>query len=171
MWPLPSGTDHVRPRAAGQESQADRRRYRGITVHESFGSVVAEVAAVSVAAGGAVRVRRVVCAVDCGILANPDTVVAQTESGSVFGLTAALYGETTLDNGRVQQSNFRNYPLLRMTEMPVIDAHILPSTEAPGGVGGPSVLPIAPAVTNAIFAATGRHIRSLPVSQHALGKA
>ena len=104
------------------------------------------------------------------MLVNPDAVVAQMESGIVFGLTAALYGENTIDNGRVRQSNFHDYPMLRMTEMPVIDVHTLPSTEAPGGMGEPSVPPIAPAVTNAIFAATGKRIRSLPISRHALGR-
>jgi isoquinoline 1-oxidoreductase subunit beta len=156
---------------AGWGTPLPQGHHCGIAVHESFGSIVAELAEVSVSAAGAVRVHRVICAVDCGMLVNPDTVVAQMESGIVFGMTVALYGEITIDNGRMQQSNFHDYPLLRMTEMLVIDVHILPSTEAPGGVGEPSVPPIAPAVTNAIFAATGKRIRSLPISRHALGNA
>ena len=145
-------------------------RFRGIAVHESFGSYVAEVAEVAVASDGNVRVHRVVCAVDCGMVVNPNTVEAQMEGAIVYGLTAALRGAITIDKGRVQQSNFHDYQMLRMNEMPVIEVHILPSTEAPGGVGEPGVPPIAPAVANAVFAATGKRIRQLPIHAEELKK-
>jgi isoquinoline 1-oxidoreductase beta subunit len=138
-------------------------RGRGIALHESFGSFVAQVAEASVSAAGEVRVDRVVCAIDCGRVVNPATIEAQMESGIVFGLSAALHGAITFQNGRVEQGNFNDYPVLRMDEMPVVEVHIVPSTESPGGVGEPGTPPIAPAVTNAIFAATGRRIRSLPI--------
>ena len=109
------------------------------------------------------RVHRVVCAVDCGWVINPDAVKAQMEGGIVYGLTAALKGEITVKNGRVEQSHFDNYPMLRMNETPEIEVHIIPSAEPPGGAGEPSTPPIASAVVNAIFAATGRRIRRLPI--------
>ena len=136
---------------------------RGIAVHESFGSYVAEVAEVSVDKDGQVRVHRVVIACDCGQVVNPDTVAAQMEGGMVYGLTAALYGEITLKDGRVEQRNFYDYKMLRMNEMPKVEVYIVPSTEKHGGVGEPGTPPIAPAVVNAIFAATGKRIRSLPI--------
>jgi isoquinoline 1-oxidoreductase beta subunit len=139
-------------------------RARGIAVHESFGSFVAQVAEVSVDPKGKVRVHKVVCAIDCGRYVNPDTIKAQMESGIAFGLSAALYGEITLKDGRVEQSNFNDYPLLPMSEMPPVEVHIVPSKEKPGGVGEPGVPPIAPAVGNAIFALTGKRIRRLPIS-------
>ncbi len=135
---------------------------RGVAVAESFGSFVAQVAEVSIEQGK-VRVHRVVCAVDCGTVVNPNTVAAQMESAIVFGLTAALKGEITLANGRVQQSNFNDYPLLRFDEAPRIDVHIVQSTEPPGGVGEPGVPPIAPAVANALYALTGTPVRKLPI--------
>jgi isoquinoline 1-oxidoreductase beta subunit len=137
---------------------------RGIAVHESFGSFIAQVAEVSVSPEGKVRAHRVVCAIDCGRIVNPDTIAAQMESGIVFGLSAALYGAITLKNGRVEQSNFDDYPLLRINEMPQVEVHIAPSQEAPGGVGEPGVPPIAPAVANAVFAVTGARVRSLPMT-------
>ncbi|MBK8149745.1 MAG: xanthine dehydrogenase family protein molybdopterin-binding subunit [Acidobacteria bacterium] len=137
--------------------------FRGIAVAESFGSFVAQVAEVSVGKDGTVKVHRVVCAVDCGQVVNPDTVAAQMEGGIVYGLTATLYGEITLKTGRVQQSNFNNYKMLRMSEMPKVEVHILPSKEPHGGVGEPGTPPIAPAVVNAIFAATGKRVRRLPI--------
>ncbi len=137
--------------------------FRGIAVHESFGSYVAQVAEVSVGNDGKPRVHRVVCAIDCGQVVNPDTVTAQMESCIIFGLTAALYGEITLKNGRVEQRNFYDYKMLRMNETPKIEVYIVPSTEKHGGVGEPGTPPIAPAVVNAIFAATGKRIRSLPI--------
>ncbi len=138
-------------------------RARGLAVHFSFNTYVAQVAEVSVADDGAVRVHRVVCAVDCGRVVNPDTVAAQMESGVIFGLTAALKGEVTLERGRVQQRNFHDYPMLRMNEAPVVEVYVVPSAEPPTGVGEPGVPPIAPAVANALFAATGKRIRRLPI--------
>lgn len=137
-------------------------RARGIAVAESFGSYCAQVAEVSVEQKQ-VRVHRVVCAIDCGTVVNPDTVTAQMESGIVYGLTAALRGEITVRKGRVEQSNFNDYPLLRFDEMPVVEVHIVKSIEAPGGVGEPGTPPIAPAVANAVFALTGNPIRRLPI--------
>ncbi len=137
-------------------------RARGIALQESFDSIVAQVAEVSVE-GSAVRVHRVTCAVDCGLAVNPDQVVAQMQSGILYGLSAALYGEITLENGVPQQSNFDTYPILRQSEAPAIDVHIVPSDGPIGGIGEPGTPPIAPAVCNAIFAATGRRIRRLPI--------
>jgi isoquinoline 1-oxidoreductase subunit beta len=137
-------------------------RTRGIAVAEAFGSYCAQVAEVSVERGQ-VRVQRVVCAIDCGMVVNPDTVVAQMESAIVYGLTAALKGEITIKDGRVVQSNFHDYPLLRLDEMPDIEVHIVKSSEHPGGVGEPGTPPIAPAVANAVFAATGKPVRKLPI--------
>ncbi len=139
-------------------------RYRGIAVAESFGSFVAQVAEVSLVGDNAVRVHRVVCAVDCGIVVNPAIVEAQMESGIVYGLTAALKGEITIAQGRVKQKNFDDYPLLTMAEMPEVEVHIMQSVEPPGGVGEPGTPPIAPAVANAVFAATGKPVRRLPIS-------
>jgi isoquinoline 1-oxidoreductase beta subunit len=136
---------------------------RGIATHFSFDSYVAQIIEASVTKDGTIRVHRVVCAVDCGRVVNPDTVKAQMEGGINFGLTAALKTEITLENGRVQQSNFDDYPMLRMFEAPTIEVFIVPSEEKPTGVGEPSVPPVAPALTNAIFAATGKRIRRLPI--------
>jgi len=136
-------------------------RVRGLAVHESFGSWMAQVAEVSVASGR-VRVHRIVCAVDCGICVNPAGVRAQVEGAVAFGLSAALYGELTFKDGRVQQSNFHDYPILRLNEMPDVEVHIVPSSEKAGGIGEPGVPPVAPAVANAIFAATGKRLRQLP---------
>ncbi len=136
---------------------------RGIALLHAFGSYIAQVADVVVSREGDVRVRRVVCAVDCGSVVNPDIVKAQMESGIVFGITAALWGEITIKNGRVEQHNFHDYRMLRMSEAPVVEVHLVKSTDAPGGVGEPGTSAVMPAVTNAIFAATGRRIRKLPV--------
>ena len=144
---------------------------RGIAVHESFGSIISQVAEVSVKPDGKVTVHKVVCAIDCGKTVNPDTIKAQMEGGIVFGLSAALHDEITFKNGRVEQSNFNDYPMLRMEEMPVVEVYIVDSKEAPGGVGEPGVPPIAPAVCNAIFASTGKRIRSLPIRPADLKKA
>ena len=138
-------------------------RGRGIAVGQSFGSFVAEVAEVSVGKDGKLRVHRVVCAVDCGSTVNPGIVKRQMESAIVYGLSAALYGEITFKDGKVEQSNFHDYPVLRMNEMPRVEVHIVPSTEAPGGVGEPGLPPLAPAVVNAIYAATGKRLRKLPL--------
>jgi isoquinoline 1-oxidoreductase beta subunit len=136
---------------------------RGIATHFSFDSYVAQVVEASVGKDGSVRVHRVVCAVDCGLVINPDTVVAQMEGGIIFGLTAALKSEITLKDGRVEQSNFYDYPMLRIYESPVIEVHIVKSAENPTGVGEPGVPPVAPALANAIFAATGKRVRRLPI--------
>jgi isoquinoline 1-oxidoreductase beta subunit len=138
-------------------------RGRGIATHFSFDSYVAQVAEVSVDKDGRVRVHKIVCAVDCGRVVNPDSVKAQMEGGIIFGLTAALKDEITLERGRVQQRNFHDYPMLRINEAPEIQVHIMPSTENPTGVGEPGVPPVAPAVANAIFAATGKRVRKLPI--------
>jgi len=138
-------------------------RARGIAVRKSFESYVAEVAEVSLDNDGEVRVHRVVCAVDCGITVNPWNVVAQMESAIVYGLTAALYSELTVKKGRVQQSNFHDYPVLRMDRMPKIEVHLVKSTEKPTGVGEPGVPPLAAAVANALFALTGKRVRKLPI--------
>jgi isoquinoline 1-oxidoreductase beta subunit len=136
---------------------------RGIATHFSFASYVAQVVEASVGKGGAVRVHRVVCALDCGLVINPDTVRAQIEGGIIFGLTAALKTEITLKEGRVEQGNFDDYQMLRIFESPEIEVHIVPSGENPTGVGEPGVPPVAPALANAIFAATGKRVRRLPI--------
>src|SRR6267378_594278 len=136
---------------------------RGIAGHFSFDSYVAQVVEASVAKDGGVQVHRVVCAVDCGTVINPDTVKAQMEGGIVFGLTAALKTEITLKAGKVEQSNFHDYQMLRIFESPKIEVYIVPSTANPTGVGEPGVPPVAPALTNAIFAVTGKRIRRLPI--------
>ena len=137
-------------------------RARGVAVHESFGSWLAQVAEISIE-DGRIRVHRVVCAIDCGIAVNPAGIVAQVESGIAFGLGAALYSRLDIKAGRTQQSNFHDYRVLRLNEMPVVEVHIVPSREKPGGVGEPGVPPIAPAVANAVFALTGRRLRELPL--------
>jgi isoquinoline 1-oxidoreductase subunit beta len=147
---------------SGWGSPAPAGRFRGIALHESFGSYVAQVAEISLR-DGTLRVHRVTCAIDCGQVINPDIVKAQLEGGIVFGLTAALKGRISLQRGRVKQSNFHDYPLLTMREMPEIEVHIVPSALEPGGVGEPGTPPIAPAVANAVFAATGKRIRRLPI--------
>jgi len=138
---------------------------RGVSVQFVFGSYVAQVAEVGVAKSGEVRVTRVVCAVDCGVVVNPDTVRAQMEGGIMFGLTAALFSEITLKDGRVEQSNFNDYRMLRINEAPAVEVYLVKSAEAPGGIGEPGTSALAPALTNAIFAATGKRIRRLPVKR------
>jgi isoquinoline 1-oxidoreductase beta subunit len=139
-----------------------RGKGRGIAVAEAFKTFVAQVVEVSVNDSGQVKVDRVVCAVDCGTPINPDVIAAQMEGGIGFGLGAALYGAVTLKDGHVQQSNFNSYRVLRMNEMPKVEVHIVPSTEAPTGVGEPGVAPVGPAFANAIFAATGRRVHVFP---------
>jgi isoquinoline 1-oxidoreductase beta subunit len=140
-------------------------RGRGVALHESFGSIVAEVAEVSVN-GSDVRVHQVWCAIDCGFAVHPDGVKAQMESAINYGLTAALYGEITFTDGKVDQSNFHDYPILRVNEAPEIHVSIVNSGERMGGAGEPGTPPIAPAVTNAIYAATGKRIRRLPITKN-----
>lgn len=138
---------------------------RGLAVHESFHTFVAQVAEVTIGPKGEVKVDRVVCAVDCGIAVTPDVVKAQMEGGIAYGLSAALFGEITIKDGAAEQSNFHDYRCLRMSEMPKVEVHILPSAGAPTGVGEPGVPPVAPAVCNAIFAAVGKRIRKLPIGE------
>jgi isoquinoline 1-oxidoreductase beta subunit len=147
---------------AGWHDPLPKGRSRGIAVYHSYGSWVAQVAEVSVK-DEAWRVERVVCAADCGIVVHPDAVAAQMEGAIVFGLSAALHGEITLRDGAVVQSGFDDYPILRMRDTPDIEVHLVPSRAHPGGVGEPGLPPVAPAVANALFAATGKRIRRLPL--------
>jgi isoquinoline 1-oxidoreductase beta subunit len=144
------------------------RRGRGIALIEGWGTTMAQVAEVAVARDGTVRMERVVCAVHAGIIVNPDTVRAQIEGGIIFGLSAALYGEITLRNGRVEQGNFDTYRPLRIDEAPAIEVHIVQSNDEPGGMGEPGTAAIAPALANAVFAATGVRLRKLPIDPEAL---
>jgi isoquinoline 1-oxidoreductase beta subunit len=144
------------------------RTGRGICVQGAFGSYIATVAEVEVDKAGEVRIHRVVCAVDTGIVVNPDSVIAQLQGGLIFGLTAALYGEITIEKGRVQQSNFHNYRMLRIDQVPVIEVHLIPSGESPGGIGETGTTAGPPAVRNAIFAATGIALRRLPIDRDVL---
>jgi isoquinoline 1-oxidoreductase beta subunit len=136
---------------------------RGIALCIGFGSFIAQVVQVSITSAGMVQATHVWCAVDCGVQVNPDTIRAQMESGIIFGLSAALFGEISIKNGAVQQSNFSDYRVLRINEAPKIDVHLVESTEAPGGIGEPGTSCVMPALTNAIFSATGKRIRKLPI--------
>jgi isoquinoline 1-oxidoreductase beta subunit len=153
---------------AGWGGPLPARRGRGISVQFAFGSYLSQVAEVEVATDGVIRVHRIVCAVDCGIAINPDTIAAQIEGGSIFGLTAALHGAITLKNGRVQQSNFHDYRPMRIDEVPLVETHLVKSGEAPGGIGEAATAAVAPAVANAIFAVTGRRIRTLPINANSM---
>jgi len=137
-------------------------RARGLALHESFGSIVAEVAEVSIDQGR-IRVHSVTCAVDCGIAVNPLAIEAQMQGSVAFGLSAALYGKLTLAGGAVQQSNFHDYPVIRMFDMPKVTAHVIQSKAKMGGIGEPATAPIAPAVANAVFVLTKQRLRSLPL--------
>jgi isoquinoline 1-oxidoreductase beta subunit len=148
--PLPKGSGH------------------GVSLQFVFGSYLAQVAEVEVSKDGTVRLRRVVCAMDCGTVVNPDTVQAQLQSGVIFGATAALYGEITVKDGRVEQSNFDSYQVLRMNEAPTIEVHLIKSAEPPGGMGETGTSGIVPAISNAIFAATGKRLRKMPVDSSLL---
>jgi isoquinoline 1-oxidoreductase subunit beta len=148
-----------------------QRSGRGVSLQFVFGSYMAQVAEVEVGKDGAVRVRRVVCAVDCGSVVNPDTVAAQVEGAVIFGISAALHGNITLKDGRVEQSNFHDYQVLRMNEVPAIETHIVRNTERPGGIGEPGTCAVMPAVGNAIFAATGKRLQRLPVDPAKLRQA
>ncbi|WP_295763087.1 xanthine dehydrogenase family protein molybdopterin-binding subunit [Undibacterium sp.] len=148
--------------AVARAGQPPAGRALGVALHQSFGTIVAEVAEVSVQENQ-IRVHKVTCALDCGIAVNPNIIAQQIESAVIFGLTAALYGEITIKNGQVEQSNYHDYPALRMNETPVIETIIIKSAEAPEGIGEPGVPPIAPAVANAIFKLTGKRLRSLPL--------
>jgi isoquinoline 1-oxidoreductase beta subunit len=157
-------------RHAGWDQPA-RGIFRGIALNEACDSVCAHVVEVSIGNRGALRVERVVAALDCGFIVNPRAVAAQLESGVVFALTAARYGEITIRAGRVEQGNFDDYPMLRLAEMPRVDTILLQSRDVWGGVGEPPVPPLAPALCNAIYAATGRRIRSLPIREADLQRA
>jgi isoquinoline 1-oxidoreductase beta subunit len=160
--PRHRGVIELAAERAGWHASLPNGKGRGIAVYHSYGSWVAQVAEVSVD-GDAWRVERVVCAADCGTIVNPDAVAAQMEGAIVFGLSAALHGEITLRDGAVVQSSFEDYPILRMRDTPAIEVHLVPGRAGPGGVGEPGVAPVAPAVANALAAATGRRIRRLPL--------
>jgi isoquinoline 1-oxidoreductase subunit beta len=147
---------------SGWGTQLPEGTYRGVAVHAAMASYVCHVAEIEVK-DDRIKVKRVVCAIDCGLAVNPEGVRAQMEGGIVFGLSAALYGEITLTEGLVDQSNFHDYPVLHMNEMPVIEVYIVESNAPMGGVGEPGVPPIAPAIANAVYAATGKRIRRLPI--------
>jgi len=153
---------------AGWGSSFPARHGRGIAVQFAYGSYTSQVAEVEVAADGSVKVKRIVCAIDCGICVNPDTIEAQIQGGTVFGLTAALHGSITFKDGRVEQSNFDTYLPMRIDEVPVVEAHLVQSAEAPGGVGEAPTAIVSAAVTNAIFAATGKRVRTLPIDANSL---
>jgi len=148
---------------AGWGGPLPSRRGRGVSVQFAFGSYLAQVAEVEVAANGSLKVHRIVCAVDCGMVINPDTIEAQVQGGRLFGLTAALYGAITLKDGRVEQGNFDTYRPLRIDEALVVETHLVRSSEAPGGIGETATAAVGPAVANAIFAATAKRIRTLPI--------
>ena len=156
----------VAAQAAGWGGPLPVGRGRGVSLlYSGWGSYLAQVAEVAVSKSGEVRVHRIVCAVDCGTVVNPDTVKAQIEGGIIFGISGALYGEVTLKNGRVQQSNFNDVRVLRINETPAIEVHLVRNLEAPGGIGEPGTAVTAPAVANAVFAATGKRIRTLPLER------
>jgi isoquinoline 1-oxidoreductase beta subunit len=169
--PRHAGVLKLAAEKAGWGAELPTGRARGIAVHESFNTFVAEVAEVSIADDGTIKVEKVVCAVDCGVAVNPDQVKAQMEGGIGYGLGAVLHNAVTLKGGRVEQSNFHDYQPLRINEMPEVEVHIMESTEVPTGVGEPGVPPIGPAVANAVYKATGRRIRALPFALHGLSAA
>jgi isoquinoline 1-oxidoreductase subunit beta len=142
-----------------------RRVGRGVSVQPTFKTAIATVVEAEVDPAGDILLRRVTLAVDCGIAINPDSVVAQLEGGVIFGLTAALYGEITVDRGRVKQSNFHDYRMLRIDQVPKIEVHLVKSGEAPGGVGEAGVIGGPPALRNAIYSATGVALRRLPIDR------
>jgi CO/xanthine dehydrogenase Mo-binding subunit len=153
-------------REAGWGTPLPARHGRGVSLmYSEWNTFVAQVADVEVTGDGEIRVRRIVCAVDCGTIVNPDIVKAQIEGGVVYGISGALWGEITVKNGRVEQSNFHDYRVLRMNETPPIEVHLVQSAEAPGGIGEPGTAATAPALANAVFAATGRRIRQLPLQK------
>ncbi len=152
--------------SAGWGNRLPEGRGRGVSLmYSSWDTYVAQVAEVSVSTAGEVRVHRIVCAVDCGTVVNPDTVTAQIEGGAIFGVSGALWGEVTLKNGRVQQSNYHNVRVLRINEAPAIEVHLVQNREKPGGIGEPGTAVTAPAIANAVFAATGKRIRKLPLER------
>ncbi|MBV9247969.1 MAG: xanthine dehydrogenase family protein molybdopterin-binding subunit [Acetobacteraceae bacterium] len=166
--PRAKGVLDLAAEKAGWGEKLPGRVGRGVSVQFVFGSYVAQVAEVEVSETGEVRVRRIVCAVDCGTVVNPDTVRAQIEGAIIFGITAALYGEITISDGRVEQANFDTYQMLRMNEAPAIDVHIVRSNEPPGGMGEPGTSAVVPAIANAVFVATGKRLRKMPIDSAAL---
>jgi isoquinoline 1-oxidoreductase beta subunit len=165
-----------RPRHIAVLQEAARRanwgrpppgRFQGLAFMEGYSSHIAQVAEISVA-GGALKVHKITCVIDCGQMVNPRIVESQIESGIVYGLSAALWGDITLESGRVRETNFHTYRVLRSNEMPELDVHLIPSDAAPGGIGEAAVPPVAPALCNAAFAATGKRLRRLPIGSHAL---
>jgi isoquinoline 1-oxidoreductase subunit beta len=150
--------------------KAPQGRHQGIALMEGYSTHLAQVAEISITGAG-IKVHKIVCAVDCGQMVNPRIVESQIESGIVFGLSAALWGEVTIAKGQVQQTNFNNYRLLRNDELPEIEVHLVESSEAPGGIGEAAVPLVAPAICNAIFTATGQRLRELPIGMHKLQKA
>jgi len=150
---------------AGWEKAPAEGRYRGVAVAESFNTVVAQVAEISIPSPGQIKVERVVCAVDCGIAINPDQVVAQMQGGIGFGLSSILGEAITLEGGEVQQANYDTYTPLRIDQMPVVEVHIVPSDAPPTGAGEPGVPPIGPAVANAVYQATRKRVRTLPFAK------
>jgi isoquinoline 1-oxidoreductase subunit beta len=153
---------------AGWEKPAPPGISRGIALVEAYGSLCAQIAEASVGDKGAVRLRRVVAAIDTGHVVNPEILRSQVESGIVYGLTAALYGEISIESGRVKQGNFDDYEMLRLADMPAVETVLVPSGGFWGGGGEPGVPPLAPALCNAIFAATGKRVRSLPLKDQEL---
>jgi isoquinoline 1-oxidoreductase subunit beta len=166
--PRHAGVLQLAAEKAGWGTPAATGRFRGVAVAEAFSTYVAQVAEVSVAEGGRIKVERVVCAVDCGIAINPDQIRAQMEGGIGFGLGAILKSQLTLTNGAVDQGNFDSYDVLRINEMPQVEVHIVPSSESPTGVGEPGVAPIGPALANAVYSATKKRIRVLPFTRNNL---
>jgi isoquinoline 1-oxidoreductase beta subunit len=148
---------------SGWGSPLPERHGRGVSVQFAYGSYASQVAEVEVAADGTVKVRRIVCVIDCGMHVNPDTIEAQIQGGTIFGLTAVLHGSITFKDGRVEQGNFDSYRPMRFDEVPLVEAHLVKSAEAPGGVGEVPTASVSAAVTNAIFAATGKRVRTLPI--------
>ncbi len=169
--PRPLGVLDAAARAADWGKPLPAGVFRGIALTEPYGSYTAAVMEISVNDEGQVKIHRIVMAVDCGYVVNPDTVVAQTQGSAIFGLSAALYGEATVKDGRVEQSNFHDYTLMRMVDMPKVEVVMVPSGGFWGGIGEPTLAPLAPALCNAIFASTGVRIRSLPLKNHDLKKA
>ncbi|MGN8116684.1 molybdopterin cofactor-binding domain-containing protein [Labrys sp. 22185] len=153
---------------AGWGKPLPKGRGRGVSVQFAFGSFMSMVAEVETAADGTLKVHRLTCAVDCGLQVNPDTIAAQVEGGAIFGLTAALHGAITLKDGRVEQGNFDTYLPMRIDEVPVVETHLVKSAEAPGGIGETATVAVGPAVANAVFAATGKRVRTLPIDTDAL---
>ena len=148
---------------ANWSSPLPEGKYRGIALHKSFGSIVGQVAEITKIGEKQISIDKVYCVIDCGRIVNPDTIEAQMQSGIIYGLSAALYGEITLTNGQIDQQNFPQYEMVRMNVAPTVAVHIMEVDEYPGGVGEPGTPPAAPALTNAIFAATGERVRTLPL--------